>query len=51
MNLKNSIILFDEAHNIDGNCESVLSFDIQVEQFWEAFRLLNEISKPKQTEE
>ena len=31
LNLKNSIIMFDEAHNIDGNCEDVLSFDIHVE--------------------
>ena len=28
INLKNSIILFDEAHNIDTNCEEVLSFEI-----------------------
>ena len=49
-NLKNSIILFDEAHNIDGNCEDVLSFDIQVENFWETHRLLDNISKPKNNE-
>ena len=28
----------------------MLSFDIQVEHFWEAFRLLDNISKPKQND-
>ena len=45
LNLKNSIIMFDEAHNIDRNCEDVLSFDVQVENFWEAFRLLESMTK------
>ena len=45
INLRNSIILFDEAHNIDTNCEEVLSFEIQIEQFWEAFRYLDSFSK------
>ena len=50
LNLKNSIILFDEAHNIDGMCEEVLSFDIQVENFWGAFHFLDQTSKNQVSE-
>jgi len=45
LNLSNSIIVFDEAHNIDNQCEQVLSFEIQIEQFWDAFRYLDHYSK------
>ena len=41
LNLKESIIIFDEAHNIDAKCEDVLSFEIQIEEFWDVFRYLD----------
>ena len=30
LQIKDSIIVFDEAHNIDSNCEEVYSFEIEI---------------------
>lgn len=45
LNLRNSVIVFDEAHNIDSDCEDVFSFNVQIEHFWDAFHYLDTFSK------
>ena len=49
VNLRNAILVFDEAHNIESNCEEILSFEMQVENFWKAFKYLDAASKEKKT--
>jgi Rad3-related DNA helicase len=43
--LKDSILVFDEAHNIDSNCEEIYSFEIEIQQAWTAFWYLDHYSK------
>jgi Rad3-related DNA helicase len=31
LDLKNSIIVFDEAHNIDAQCEEIMSFELSAD--------------------
>jgi len=47
INLRNAIIVFDQAHRIEEACEESMSFDVVIEQFWEAFRYLDTFSKHK----
>jgi hypothetical protein len=37
----------DDANNLERNCEELLSFEISIEQFWEAFRYLGHYSRLK----
>ena len=30
LQMKDSILVFDEAHNIDSNCEEIYSFEIEI---------------------
>jgi Rad3-related DNA helicase len=45
LQIKDSIIVFDEAHNIDSNCEEIYSFEIEIQQAWRAFFYLERYSK------
>ena len=44
ISLKNAIVIFDEAHNLDEQCEQVFSFEMQAENYWHAFRYLERYS-------
>lgn len=37
--------MFDEAHNIDSNCEEIYSFEIEIQHAWKAFFYLESFSK------
>ena len=32
INVANSILIFDEAHNIEGSCEDAMSFELSTEK-------------------
>ena len=40
INLRGSIIIFDEAHNIDKQCEDILSFELSMDTYWLAYTYL-----------
>jgi|LauGreDrversion4_2_1035121.scaffolds.fasta_scaffold176490_1 Rad3-related DNA helicase len=40
MDFSNSIIIFDEAHNIDQNCQEILSFELSSDTFDNALSYL-----------
>ena len=40
LNLKGSIVIFDEAHNIDKQCEDILSFELSKDTYWLAYTYL-----------
>lgn len=39
--LKNAIIIFDEAHNIDTQCEEMMSFEMTIENYWLALKYID----------
>ena len=43
MNLENSVIVFDEGHNIESQCEELFSFELGVNDLFCSYQLLNNV--------
>eukprot|EP00347_Sterkiella_histriomuscorum_P016981 403351116 len=49
--LSDSVIIFDEGHNIDTFCEELFTFDISINDLFQAYQQLNQIWLDLQAEE
>ena len=51
INLENSVIIFDEGHNIEQHCEELFAFDLSINDLFCSYTVLNQIWLDLQAEE
>lgn len=51
LSLKDSIIIFDEGHNIESYCEELYTFELSVHDLFQTYQHLNQIWLDLQAEE
>lgn len=43
LTIENSILIFDEAHNLERSCEEIMSFKLSVDKLIQCDRILNKL--------
>ena len=51
LDLRNSVIVFDEGHNIETYCEELFTFDLSVNDLFQIYQALNQVWLQLQAEE
>jgi regulator of telomere elongation helicase 1 len=51
LNLENSVLIFDEGHNIESQCEELLAFELSINDLFCSYQILNQIWLDLQAEE
>lgn len=41
LSLEDAVVVFDEGHNIESNCEELFSFDIGINELFMSYNILN----------